>query len=103
MEELRLRAAEVDAFVVNTEYYRDFMSGYLRVPAEKIHVVPLGLDLREHGQGRGEAGAVHRIGYLARICPEKGTHNLVEAFIHLAEQVAARCSVLQFAGEAGAL
>jgi len=26
-----------------------------------------------------------------------------QAFIHLAEQVAARCSVLQFAGEAGAL
>jgi len=43
-------------------------------------VVPLGLDLTGHGLLAREPSETFRIGYLARICPEKGLHILAEAF-----------------------
>ena len=42
---LRERAAEVAALVAMNRYYADFMANYLRVPRERIHVIPPGLNL----------------------------------------------------------
>ena len=102
LEELYRRAADVDGFVVNSEYYRSFMSDYLRVASEKIHVVPLGLNLSDFGEVPVQANEAYTIGYLARICPEKGTHIAVEAFIHLAELLGADKLRLRIAGYLGA-
>jgi len=76
-ELLRERSADVDAFVAMNHYYADFMADYLAVDRAKVHVIPHGLRLEGHGT-RSEAQPV-RIGYLARICKEKGLHLLVEA------------------------
>ena len=74
------RAAEVQAFTALNKYYADFMSDYLSVPRERIHVIPHGLQLAGHGQPAQRASdAPLRIGYLARICEDKGLHLLVEA------------------------
>ena len=47
-----------------------------------MHVVHPGINLKGHG---GHASSRDRppytVGYFARICPEKGFHNLVEAFV----------------------
>ncbi len=84
---LRERAADVDAFIALNNYYADFMAEYLDVPRERIHVVPHGLDLAGHGTREPHPpGQLQRIGYLARICYDKGLHLLVEA----CEQLAAR-------------
>jgi glycosyltransferase involved in cell wall biosynthesis len=81
---MREKALHADAFVVNSRYYRDFMADYLDVPPERIRVVPLGLNLEGHGTGPGPAdGPPWVVGYLARVCPEKGLHVLVEAFRRL--------------------
>lgn len=70
-----------DAVLTHSIYYRDFMADYLRIPPEKMHVVPLGIDLAGHdGEPREVGGSSFTIGYFARICPEKGLHNLVAAF-----------------------
>lgn len=77
---LRERAAEVTAFVALNNYYADEMSAYLDVPRQRIHVIPHGLDLTGHGERFGQP--IHlpqRIGFLARICADKGLHLLVEA------------------------
>ncbi|MEN1679020.1 MAG: glycosyltransferase family 4 protein [Planctomycetota bacterium] len=100
---LRERAAEVAAFTTLNRYYADFMADYLAVDRAKVHVVPHGLDLTEYSEEaadhrlRLEIGeerwqtlnspdVVHEhlpgvpvIGYLARICHDKGLHVLVEA------------------------
>jgi glycosyltransferase involved in cell wall biosynthesis len=76
---LRERAREVDAFVALNRYYADFMAGYLDVPRERIHVIPHGLNLAGHGTRSRPDGAEPTIGFLARICPDKGLHNLVAA------------------------
>jgi glycosyltransferase involved in cell wall biosynthesis len=78
---LRGHAQLFDGFLVHSGYYRDFMAGFLQLPIDRMHVVPLGIDLAGHdGLPRATAGDPFTIGYFARICPEKGLHRLVEAF-----------------------
>ena len=80
------RAADVAAFVAFNSYFRDFMADYLRVPTTRMEVIPHGLNLEGHAQRAAPTeGAPLRIGYLARICPDKGLHLLAEAFTQLAQ------------------
>ncbi len=76
---LRERAREIDAFVALNHYYADFMADYLDVPRGRIHVIPHGLNLAGHGTRHGSGDETFTIGYLARVCPDKGMHNLVAA------------------------
>jgi glycosyltransferase involved in cell wall biosynthesis len=86
-EVLRERARDVDTFVVNSRWYGDMMAESLRIDPGRMHVVPLGLDLKGHGEPEARpADAPLTIGYLARVCPEKGLHVLVEAFRILASE-----------------
>ena len=104
---LRERAAEVAGFTALNGYYADFMSEYLSVGREKVHVVPHGLlldgipDRREPDAPRVDAPAM-RIGYFARICKEKGLHLLVEACEALAERRPELAFELHAAGYLGA-
>lgn len=80
-ELLRTHARLFDGFLVHSAYYRDFMCAYLDLAREKMHVVPLGIDLAGHdGLPKPEAADRFTIGYFARICPEKGLRQLVDAF-----------------------
>jgi glycosyltransferase involved in cell wall biosynthesis len=77
---LRERTADVDAFVAINEYYADFMAGYLEIDRAKVHVIPHGLKLDGHGTRRNKQPHEPRvIGFLARICEDKGLHLLAEA------------------------
>jgi glycosyltransferase involved in cell wall biosynthesis len=77
--ELRKRANHVDAFVALNNYYADFMADYLAVSRARIDVIPHGLNLAGHGTRLDVPGAAPTIGYLARICSDKGLHNLIAA------------------------
>jgi glycosyltransferase involved in cell wall biosynthesis len=86
---LRERCADLAGLVALNHYYADFMADYLSVPRERIRVIPPGLKLAGHaaGQNAGQPERSDRplvIGYLSRICPEKGLHQLAEAFRLLA-------------------
>lgn len=75
---------EIDGFVSTSGYYADFMSGYYAIPREKVHVVLPGLNLTGHGGPREDRSkAPFTIGYFARICPEKGLHQLVDGYLRL--------------------
>jgi glycosyltransferase involved in cell wall biosynthesis len=78
---IRERSRDFDGFFVHSAYYRDFMSSYLDLPPEKFHIVPLGIDLTGHdglpAEGKSD---LFQVGYFARICPEKGLHQLIDAF-----------------------
>jgi glycosyltransferase involved in cell wall biosynthesis len=76
---LRERADDVDALVALNHYYADFMAGYLQVDRDRIHVVPHGLNLAGHGTRATRDDEPFTIGFLARICPDKGLHNLIAA------------------------
>ncbi len=92
---LRERCGELAALVAMNGYFADFMAEYLSVPRERIHVIPPGLDLRgyptpaEFSEERFAAEPVppssrpRTIGFLGRICHDKGLHILAEAFERL--------------------
>ena len=84
MEVLRRRAAEATALVAMNHYYADFMATLLAVSKTRVHVVPPGLNLAGHGTRAGRQSPI-RIGYLARICPEKGLKTLAGALRRLAD------------------
>ncbi|REK15871.1 MAG: glycosyltransferase family 1 protein [Planctomycetota bacterium] len=89
---LRERSQGIDGFVALNEYYADFMADYLAAPRERVHVIPHGLNLEGHGTRSRRDGAPFTIGFLARVCPDKGLHNLVAA----AEQLLADPEVPPF-------
>ena len=96
------RARDVDGLIATSRYYAEFMTEYLGVPRERVHHVSVGLNLEGHGQAPPlPDGRPFVIGYLARLCPEKGLHLLVEAFRRLAEQAGAAEVRLRVAGYIG--
>jgi len=85
IELIRAQIDDVDVFVSVSEYYTNFMSDYLRIPKARIRTVPLGIDVkaftpRSDGRDPASHSSPFTIGYLARIAPEKGLHNLAEAY-----------------------
>jgi glycosyltransferase involved in cell wall biosynthesis len=104
---IRENAKHIDGFLATSAYYADFMAGYLGLPRERIHVVHPGLNLKGHAAESASAklAAAQRpltIGYLARICPEKGFHVLVEAFKLLRQLPGAPACRLRVSGWLGA-
>ena len=73
-------SVHVDAFLPVSEYYRDFMPGYLGVPREKMRLVPLGINRQGYTPRRHTRSGPFTIGYFARIAPEKGLHVLADAY-----------------------
>ncbi len=96
------RASDVDSFVATSEYYADFMAGYLRVDRSKMQVVNLGIHLDGYKDSRQlPDGQTPVIGYLARLCPEKGLHLLIEACLRLWEEYGSDHFKLRVAGYLG--
>lgn len=77
------RCREIDGFIATSHYYADFMARYFAIPRQKIDVIWPGLNLTGHGGERSSTPQPFTVGYFARICPEKGLHNLVDAYIAL--------------------
>jgi glycosyltransferase involved in cell wall biosynthesis len=69
----------IDCFLAVSEYYAEFMCRYLGIPEHKMEVAPLGVSTDGYRAGPSAANAKPRVGYFARIAPEKGLHILAEA------------------------
>ena len=80
---IRANIRHVDAFIAVSNYYAEFMPGYLGIPPEKIRVVPLGINLQGYRQRNPERSEPFTVGFFARIAPEKGLHVLAEAYRRL--------------------
>lgn len=87
----------VDAFISVSEYYAEFMPGYLGIPADKIRVVPLGINLEGFAKGQPEERPF-TIGFFARVAPEKGLHVLAETYRDLRKRGALTNARLEVAG-----
>lgn len=76
---------QVDCFIAVSAYYATFMAEYLCIPRHKIETVPLGIELEGHAPVEKPLEGPLRIGYFARVCPEKGLHRLCEAVAAMRE------------------
>ena len=95
IEQIQRNAENIDAYIVPCQYYADYMAQYLGLPRERMHVVYPGINLSTFDRARNEVALISNnaltdargrdyiVGYLARICPEKGLHVLVEAVANL--------------------
>jgi glycosyltransferase involved in cell wall biosynthesis len=91
------RAGDVDRFVAVSKYYADVMRQRLRLRPDRISVVYTGISL--DGYETRQAGPeVPTIGYLSRMCPDRGLDTLVEAFIHLKKNEKLKSARLRISG-----
>ncbi|HWB12597.1 MAG TPA: glycosyltransferase family 4 protein [Pirellulales bacterium] len=99
-DELRRLAADVDGFMVFSRYYAQYMAEVLQVPAERFHIVPMGIKVDDYHalQRATEAGRPPTVGYLARLCQAKGLHLLVDAYLRLRKLPGTEHARLQVAG-----
>ena len=79
-ELIRRHASSVDGFVATSDYYSDFMASFLGLDREKVHTVPIGINLQGHAPRPSSGDGPFVIGYLARVAPEKGLHLLADAY-----------------------
>lgn len=97
--ELRRLAAEVDGFLVFSQYYAEFMADTLQVPLDRFHIVPMGIQLDDyHSLVRADSERPFTIGYLARLCRAKGLHVLADAYLRLREMPGGEQARLHVAG-----
>ncbi len=82
LELIHANLDHVDGFVAVNEYYAGFMCRYLGIPERKMHVAPLGINLDDYTP-REPSNAGFRIGYFARVAPEKGLKVLAESYVRL--------------------
>ena len=80
LELVRSQVADVDLFIAVSDYYSHFMQEYLRIPASKMRVAPLGVNTSDLTPQAWSRRDPFTIGYFARVAPEKGFHNLAEAY-----------------------
>jgi glycosyltransferase involved in cell wall biosynthesis len=86
--QLSERAKEIDALVPVSRDYGDLMRSRLGLDEARVHVVHNGLDLADLTEepppllGRSPK----TIGYLARMCRDKGLPTLIEAFVILKQR-----------------
>jgi glycosyltransferase involved in cell wall biosynthesis len=77
---IRDHLQHVDLFLSVSEYYAEFMPGYLGIPREKIRVVPIGINPEGFEMRQADRSGPFTVGFFGRIAPEKGLHVLAEAY-----------------------
>ena len=77
---IRDHLPHVDQFLSVSEYYADFMPGYLGIPRDKIRVVPIGINPEGFELRDANRRAPFTVGFFGRVAPEKGLHVLAEAY-----------------------
>jgi glycosyltransferase involved in cell wall biosynthesis len=96
---IRRNAGAVDGYVSVTNYFADHAARHFSLPREHIHVIPMGVRHEDFAEPAAPRPPF-TIGYLARICSEKGLRQLCEAFTLLRRR--GRDCRLRVAGYLGA-
>jgi glycosyltransferase involved in cell wall biosynthesis len=100
---IRSQVQDVDRFIAVSDFCARFMSDLLHIPPEKMAVVPLGISLEGFEDPRATRRApssddIFRVGYFARIAPEKGLHLLADAYALLRKKAPQASMRLDAAG-----
>ena len=104
---IQSKVGYVNKFVATSSHYADRMAEYLGIPRDHIAVVYPGLPqeflaaLPKHIRPQRSQDSPPTVGYLARICPEKGLGFLVDAMIELQQRSGFEELYLRVAGYLG--
>ena len=92
-------AREIDLFISVSKYYSDVMQEKLSLERDALEVVRMGIALDEYAH-REKLPEVPTIGYLSRMCRERGLDTLVDAFIILKKNPKLQNARLRISGGA---
>jgi glycosyltransferase involved in cell wall biosynthesis len=79
---MSIESKNVDAFISVSQWYGDEMKERMALADEKMHIVPLGIDLKERAQS-SLPDDPPVLGYLSKMCDSLGLGVLTDAFIEL--------------------
>lgn len=95
----------VDGFILHSHDYAARMSELLAIPITQMHVVPLGIPTRDFVDGAAitprPSSSSFTLGYFARMAPEKGLGQIVDAFVAVASKPSGNQLHLKLAGWMG--
>jgi len=91
------RAGDIDAFIGVSKYYTETMQQRLGLGPDRTFVVYTGIPLDGY-ESHGAGPEVPTIGFLSRMCPDKGLDTLVDAFLKLKKNEKLRNAKLRIAG-----
>jgi len=94
---IKQRVEDIDAFIGVSKYYTETMQQRLKLGSDKTHVVYTGISLAGY-ESHGLRPEIPTIGFLSRMCPEKGLDTLVEAFLKIKKNEKLRNAKLRIAG-----
>lgn len=98
-------AADVDGFLVNSKFYGDKMGARFNIASSKTHTLPLAIHTTQFDDIASrideKSSGPLKLGYFARIAPEKGFHTLVAAFIELSKMLGPNEVQLHYGGWLG--
>jgi glycosyltransferase involved in cell wall biosynthesis len=98
LELIRAKVDDVDGFIAVSDFCADYWQAKLGIPDRKLHVVPLGIDADGYGPPARVPGTSFKVGFFARVAPEKGLHLLAEAYVRLRRESDFAGSALEVAG-----
>jgi glycosyltransferase involved in cell wall biosynthesis len=98
LELIRAKIVDVDGFVAVSEFCADYWQRATGNSRPHDAVVPLGIDAEGYGPPARVPGAPFRVGFFARIAPEKGLHVLAESYVRLRRESDFDGSALEVAG-----
>jgi glycosyltransferase involved in cell wall biosynthesis len=98
LELIRAKIHDVDGFVAVSHYSAGYWIRELGIAENQMHVVPLGISLGGYRAAESAPHQPFRVGFLARVAPEKGLHVLAESYIRLRRETDFSGAVLEAAG-----
>jgi glycosyltransferase involved in cell wall biosynthesis len=94
---VRERSRDIDGFLAVSKYFGQVMQDRLGIDGTRIETVRMGLDIEGYAPAP-TAPPVPTIGYLSRMCPERGLETLVDAFILLKANGRLKSAKLRISG-----
>ena len=79
--EVSRRIAEIDWIIAPSHYYAELMSRRFGLPRERIHVLPIGMNLEDCPPVDSLPWNPPVLGFFARMCSAKGLDLLVDAYL----------------------
>jgi glycosyltransferase involved in cell wall biosynthesis len=94
---LKKCSRDIDAFIAVSRAYAGRIAPRLKLDESRLHTVYMGIDIKDY-QPAETPPARPTIGFLSRMCPERGLDTLVDAFILLKKKPELKDCQLQISG-----
>ncbi len=101
LELIRGHVRHVDRFLAVSDFYVPVMANLLGIARDRITVVPIGINMAGYQPRDARGDDEFRVGYFARVAPEKGLHLLAEAYCLFRQRTAGSPARLMSAGYLG--